>query len=208
MRILAAALAVLALPAPVAARPVSYPGGLTVIGEMEPMMGSALIHYTPNRHYSVGARYVHMRDTAFNLLGPQATWLVKRWNMPGAQANFYLTGMGGAGWADRQSARPGGFVEAQGDWENRRLMLMASTRLTHAEPMGTTNMQMARIGWAPYAGDYGDVHLWLFGQLMRESAARDEIQPALVGRIFYRTLLVEAGVTDRGGLILNSTIRF
>jgi hypothetical protein len=65
-----------------------------------------------------------------------------------------------------------------------------------------------RIGWAPYEGDYGDAHLWLFAQLKRDSGMADEVQPALVARLFYRKLLVEAGVTDRGGLILNSQIRF
>jgi hypothetical protein len=69
-------------------------------------------------------------------------------------------------------------------------------------------MQTARLGWAPYEGDFGDPHLWLFGQIRRDSASADTVQPAFVARIFYRTLLVEAGVTDRGGLILNSVIRF
>jgi hypothetical protein len=190
------------------ARPVSYPGGTTLIQELDLMMGSLLLHYTPNRDVSLGARVTRMREDEWTLAGAQATWLVRRWNMPGAQANIYLTGHAGAGWFDGGVARPAGFVEAQADWENRRVMLMAMGRLTHAEGIETSDMQMARIGWAPYAGDYGDVHLWLFGQLMRTSTGEDRIQPALVARIFYRTMLVEAGVTDRGGLILNSTFRF
>lgn len=191
-----------------ATRPVSYPGGVTLMQELDPMMGSLLLHYTPNRHVSLGGRYTRMREEEWNLAGPQATWLVKRWNMPASQANLYLTGMGGAAWRDGAAARPGGFLEAQADWENRRVMLMAMGRVTRAEGIGTSNMQMGRIGWAPYAGDYGDVHLWLFGQVMRDSQVRDEVQPALVARLFYRTMLVEAGVTDRGGLILNSVFRF
>ena len=202
------ALGVGLLAAPLAARPVSYPGGVTVMQELDPMMGSVLLHYTPNRHYSVGARYLKMREEGANLGGAQATWLVNRWNMPEAQANLYVTGMAGAAWRDGETARPGGFVEAQADWENRRVMLMGMARLTHAERIGTSDMQMGRIGWAPYEGDYGDAHLWLFAQVMRDSASRDEVQPALVARIFYRTVLVEAGVTDRGGLILNSVFRF
>ena len=172
------------------------------------MMGSALLHYTPNRHVSVGGRYLKMREEGWNLGGAQATWLAKRWNLPAAQANIYVTGMGGAAWRDGETARPGGFAEVQGDWENRRVMLMGMARLTHAERIGTSDMQMARIGWAPYQGDYGDAHLWLFAQVMRDSGSADSVQPSVVARLFYRTVLLEAGVTDRGGLILNSVFRF
>ena len=208
MKLLMAALGAALLAAPLAARPVSYPGGVTAMQELDPVMGSALLHYTPSRHYSVGARYLKMREEGVNLGGAQATWLVNRWNLPSAQANLYVTGMAGAAWRDGATARPGGFVEAQGDWENRRVMLMGMARLTHMEGIGTSDMQMGRIGWAPYEGDYGDAHLWLFAQLKRDSASADEVQPALVARLFYRTMLVEAGVTDRGGLILNSVFRF
>jgi hypothetical protein len=208
MRFLFAALCAASLAAPAAARPVSWPGGVTWMQELDPMQASALLHISPNRHYSVGARYLRMREEGWQLAGGQATWLAHRRNMPGAQANLYVTGMAGAAFADGETARPGGFAEVQADWENRRVMAMGMVRLTHAEGFGTSDMQLGRIGWAPYAGDFGDPHLWLFGQLRRDSAGMDELQPALVARIFYRTLLVEAGVTDRGGLILNSVIRF
>jgi len=194
--------------ASVAARPVSYPGGLTAIQELDPMMGSLLIHYTPNRSWSVGARALTMRDSGWSMAGAQGSWLAKRWNMPGAQANIYLSGMLGAAWEDGKTPNPGGFAEIQADWETRRFMLMGMARLTHAERIETGDMQMIRAGFAPWVGDYGDIHLWLFGQVMRDSTTADSIQPGLVARIFYRTMLVEAGVTDRGGLILNSTFRF
>jgi hypothetical protein len=208
MQSLSAALCAALLAVPAAGRPVSWPGGVTFMQELDPIMASALLHYTPNRHVSLGGRYLRMREEGWQLAGPQATWLVSRRNMPGAQANLYLAGMAGAAWTDGGTARPGGFVEAQADWENRRVMVMGMARLTHADALGTSDMQTVRAGWAPYAGDYGDAHLWLFAQVRRDSASRDEVQPALVGRLFYRTLLLEAGVTDRGGLILNSVIRF
>jgi hypothetical protein len=176
--------------------------------ELEPMAGSLLLHYTPNRHYSLGGRVMRMREDAWTLAGGQATWLAKRWNMPAAQANIYVAALAGGAARDGGPVRPAGFAEVQADWENRRVMLMGMARLTHAQGIETSDMQMLRLGWAPYAGDYGDVHLWLFGQVMRHSTGSGEIQPAFVARIFYRTLLVEAGVTDRGGLIVNSIIRF
>ncbi len=209
MKIMLAAMAALLLPwAGAGARPVSYPGGMTLMQELDPMMASALLHISPTRHYSLGGRLLRMREEGWTLAGAQATWLARRWNMPAAQANIYIAGLAGGAWKDGGALRPAGFLEAQADWENRRLMVMGMARITHAEGISTSDMQMARLGFAPYEGDYGDMHLWLFAQVRRQSSGHDEIQPAAVARIFYRTLLVEAGVTDRGGLILNSVFRF
>lgn len=200
------------------ARPVSHPGGTTVLTELNPMLASAHVHYSPNRHWSFGPRILYNREQQATYAGMQATWLARRWNMPAAQANLYVAGMAAAvnrkggqhhpGGSSQDSIGAGGFAEVQADWENRRLMVMGMARLTHAEGLGTSSMQMGRIGWAPYQGGYGDIHLWLFGQVRHDSTMHDRLEPALVARIFYRTLLLEAGITDRGGVILNSTIRF
>jgi hypothetical protein len=216
MRRLPAALAAaLALPAvPAAARPVSWPGGWTVIQELDPQAVSALVHLSPSRHWSLGARLMHMRERERTMAGLQATWLLRRWNMPGAQANLYLAGMAGAGWdaqpaaATGGDARPAGLVEAQADWETRRFMLMGLARLHDDGRDGLSATAMARAGIAPFVRDYGKVHLWLFGQVTHRDRSDDRWEPALVGRIFYRTTLFEAGLTDTGGLILNAQLRF
>jgi hypothetical protein len=193
---------------PAIARPVSYPGGWTVIQEWNPDMGSLLVHYTPNRHWSAGLLGLRMRERGWTLAGPQATWLVNRWNMPASQANLYLSGGLGAARADAGRARPGGLARIQGDWENRRFMVMGMAQVTHGSGIETANMQMFRAGFAPYLASYGGVHLWLFGQVRRDSSAEDRIQPAFVARVFYKTVLVEAGVAAGGGAIVNSTFRF
>lgn len=206
---LAAVAALLALGAdPLQARPVSWPGGLTFIEEWNPDTGSLLVHYTPDRRWSAGLSARRMREGDWTLLGPQATWLVQRWNLPSAQANLYLTGGAGVAWRDGGRARPGGFARVQADWETRRLMLMGMAEVSHGEGIATVDMQMVRAGLAPFVAGYGGVHLWLFGQVRRESAAMNRIEPAFVARTFYRTVMLEAGVTGTGGLILNSTFRF
>ncbi len=194
------------------ARPVSWPGGLTLIQELEPGSVSGLLHVTPSRHWSLGGRLMHMREAGWSSAGLQATWLAARANLPAAQANLYLSAMAGGAWATApgagQTIRPAGFVQAQADWETRRVMLMGLARLTSAERIGTEGMAMARAGFAPFLADYGAIHLWIFGELTHRTEGADRWQPAVVGRLFYRTLLLEAGLTDRGGLILNTQIRF
>jgi hypothetical protein len=209
MRILMAAAAALGLVAlPATARPVSWPGGWTFLQEWSPDHGSFLVHYTPNRHMSVGPRAFRMRPSELTLAGANGTWLVNRWNMPGAQANLYLTGMAGAALPDGGPTRFGGLADVQADWENRRLMVMGMARIIHADGIETSNMQMFRAGFAPYVADYGGVHLWLFGQVRRDSASLNEVEPAFVARLFWKTMMVEAGVTGRGGAIANASFRF
>ncbi|MFQ3665747.1 MAG: hypothetical protein SNJ79_06905 [Sphingomonadaceae bacterium] len=206
--LLAAAAALLAVGDPTTARPVSYPGGWTLMQDWNPDMGSLLLHYTPSRHWSLGMLGLRMREGDWTLVGPQATWLVHRWNRPASQANLYLSGGAGAAVPDSGRARPGGFARIQGDWEDRRFMVMGMAQVTHGEGIETADMQMVRAGFAPYVAGYGGVHLWLFGQVRRDSASPNRIQPAFVARVFYRTILLEAGVTGNGQAIVNSTFRF
>lgn len=212
MPMLAAALAALLLATgSAAARPVSWPGGWTLIQELDPDTVSVLLHHTPSRHWSVGARLMHLRAEDRSLAGVQATWLVRRWNQPAAQANLYLSGLAGAAREEAGDGRllwPAGMAEVQADWETRRVMLMGRGRLLASGPSGAEAMLMARAGLAPVLADYGGVHPWLFAELGWRSAGRERWQPALLARVFWRTLLLEAGVTDRGGLLLNSQIRF
>jgi hypothetical protein len=205
---LAALAALLAMaPAAVAARPVSWPGGWTLIEAWNPDYGSLLVHYTPARTHSVGLRLFHDRATDWTFAGPQLTWLAKRWNAPGAQANLYFAGALGAG-MDGGGAQPGGIAEVQADWENRRFLVMGSARVAGALDQQVANMQMVRAGFAPFVADYGGVHLWLFGEVRRDSMASDRIQPAFVARLFRGRAMIEAGVTGAGGFILNSQFRF
>lgn len=204
----AALAALLAMAAPAAeARPVSWPGGWTVIQAWNPDDGSLIVHYTPDRHHSVGARLFHDRASDWTFAGGQLTWLARRWNAPGAQANVYLAGALGAG-MDGASTQPAGIAEFQADWENRRFLVMTAARVAGGLDQQASNMQMLRAGLAPFVADYGGVHLWLFGEVRRDSMAADRIQPAFVARVFRGRAMIEAGVTGAGGFILNSQFRF
>ena len=195
-------------PAAVAARPVSWPGGWTLIEAWNPDYGSLLVHYTPARTHSVGMRLFHDRASDWTFAGPQVTWLARRWNAPGAQANLYVAGALGAGIEPDGAAGPGGIAEVQADWENRRFLVMGSARVAGALDQQVANMQMVRAGFAPFVADYGGVHLWLFGEVRRDSMASQRVQPAFVARLFRGRAMIEAGVTGAGGFILNSQFRF
>jgi hypothetical protein len=204
------ALGVLGITNPSLARPVSYPGGFTLIQENNPVSSSLLAHYTPNRHYAVGLRLERDFEERRDLIGLQANWLAWRRNARASQANFYVkagllaaTDEGLKGTAD-----PAGFASVSLDWEDRRYLVMAEAEVKADGDQRAKTMQRFRAGFAPYEGDYGDLHTWLFFDLFSRPSGKDKLTPQITARFFYQTLLTEVGVDDRGRFTFNWTLRF
>lgn len=193
------------------ARPVSYPGGWTVMAMNDDAMSSLLVHYSPSADWSVGWRENWARDEDWVFTGAQINRLVRRWNNPGSQANFYIKGaLGGVG----SEARPlddldlGGMVEIAADWETRRWFLSADAVYWNAGDFGDSTQYRARVGVAPYIAEFGGLHTWLMLQATHRPDADDELVLTPLARFFYGTHLWEVGVTDRGEGLFNWIIRF
>lgn len=192
------------------ARPVSYPGGWTVMQETWDEESSLLVHYTVNRHWALGLRGEWDRDKDMAFLGPQANIILFRENAPASQTNVYLKTGAGMAWntVGPRDEKAAGFASLSADWEDRRFMVMYEAEIKFDETDSADTMQMARAGFAPYVGDYGDLHTWLFVELRHEPESEDPLSAALIARLFYQTTLVEAGITDAGDPVLNFQIRF
>ena len=79
----------------VKSRPVSYPGGLTLMLMNNSMKNSLHAHYSPTAKASFGYKFEYWRKNQFSLNLIQMNNLIKRWNKPDSQANFYLkSGLG------------------------------------------------------------------------------------------------------------------
>ena len=202
----------LAFALPASARPVSYPGGWTVIEETDRQSTSLWVHYTLTPKWSLGARseWDRQQDYVFN--GVQATYLAKRWFGENYQANLYA--IGGAGVATAVDDNTGGtnatgFIGALADWETRRLFASYRTRYLEAGDVGDNFVQTARFGFAPYEGDTGDLHTWLMVEVDHRPGNEDEIGVTPLVRFFKGAALLELGwsITDNEPLI-NFTYRF
>lgn len=194
------------------ARPVSYEGGWTFIEETDRQMSALWVHYTVNPKLSVGWRSEWDRQDDFVLHAPQATYLVKRWFGEDYQANIYAFGGAGvlSGVDDNQTETEGaGFVGILADWETRRLFTSYRARLLEADSVDSGFMQAARVGFAPYEGDTGDLHTWLMVEVDHRPDNDDKIGVTPLVRFFKGAALFEAGwsVTDNEPLI-NFTYRF
>ena len=83
------------------ARPVSYPGGLTLMLMNSSMKNSLHTHYSPAANTSLGYKIEYWRGDEFTLNMIQMNNLIKRWNKPESQANFYLKSAIGAALSDK-----------------------------------------------------------------------------------------------------------
>lgn len=192
---------------PADARPVSYPDGWTAMLTNDGDKNSAHIHYSPTAKTSVGYKFEYWRDNDMTINAVQMNNLLKRWNKPDSQANLYLKS--GVGVAHSSADTSGAaFTGLATDWEDRRHFISYENRYTEAGSIDDFFMQSARVGWAPYEGDYGDLHTWLMLQTEHTPEADDTITVTPLIRLFKGVHLVEAGMSNHGNILFNYVFRY
>ena len=68
--------------------------------------------------------------------------------------------------------------------------------------------QKARVGYAPYKGNYGDLHTWIMLQVENMSKTRNKIIYTPLLRIFKGDYLAEAGLASHKHFMFNFIKRF
>jgi hypothetical protein len=190
------------------AKPISYVGGTMAMVENDETGNTASIDYTFSPRAAV-ALYVK-RETGgdnFTTIGPQINLLAKRWNLPDAQGNIFV--MSGAGTAVKGG--DGHFSAWTGvlaDYETRRIFTSYEVRLMYAQGIEKSVWQRARLGLAPYLANYDDLNTWFMVQVDHhpEKTHTTAVTPLI--RLFYKTFLVEGGVSTRGTVMFNLVQQF
>jgi len=202
----------LIIPNIAAARPVSYPGGWTFMTMNDGDKNSAHIHYSPTAKTSVGYKFEYWRDKEFTLNAVQMNNLLKRWNQKHSQANLYLKSGLGIAYSDDGDfdgeTSAAGFTGIAADWENRRFFTSYENRYTEAGEIDDFYQQSARVGFAPYEGDYGDLHTWLMLQVEHMPEADNNFTVTPIVRLFKDVHLLEAGMNNRGEVLFNYVLRY
>lgn len=165
------------------------------------------IHYSPTAKYSVGYVGINMRGDESQFHGVQLNNLLWRENGDGSQANLYLQSALGIAENDGD-VTPGGFTGIAADWETRRYFASYSNRLTYADDIEESYGQNARVGIAPYVGDFGDLHTWLMLQVDHHPNEEDNFVVTPLVRMFKGPYLGEVGMSNNGDALLNLSIRF
>ena len=69
-------------------------------------------------------------------------------------------------------------------------------------------MQSARVGVAPYIGEFNDLHTWLMVEVGHYPEAENKVTVTPMVRFFKNTHLIEAGISNQGDLLFNWMIQF
>ncbi|MCE2990500.1 MAG: hypothetical protein LW838_10175 [Nitrosomonadaceae bacterium] len=198
------------------AKPISFADGTTFMHEREGNMIQTELFYAPKVWWSIGMADTTMRsddklrETRYQHL--QANWLLKRWNLPGAQGNLFASF--GYGFADTvkqgvpmvihpghtvgqtatysESARRYTFM---GDYETRQFY--SSFKMdTHQTSRFLDRTDTVQLGLSPYAHDYDELAVWFAGQVKRYRGMNDKTEAGGFVRLFKNNIWVEIGMTE------------
>lgn len=189
------------------ARPVSYPGGWTVMVMNDIDHNSTHIHLSPTHQYSIGWRHEYFREEKAHADMAQINYLLKRWNAPKEQANIYIKSGAGIAYEDNET-EAALFTGLAADWETRRYFASYDTQFLKAGDITSYAKHKARVGIAPYEGDFGDLHTWLMLQGDYDAGKQDSFSLTPLVRFFKGTTLLEAGYNLDEGLLVNFVQRF
>ncbi len=198
----------LALAPSASAKPISFQDGWTVMAEYgADTMREAQVFYAPKYWWSGGLSYTKLlaHDGRFEREIPnlQLNYLVKRWNLPAAQANVFAWGGVGSARGHDGGARFSGVTTThlgtQADYETRRVYSsfktdwFRSSRFSH-------RVDTLQLGVAPYEHDYEDLAVWFLVQARRMTGGvmggKTEWTPMV--RLFKGNFWIEAGANRDG----------
>lgn len=197
---------------PALSRPVSYPGGITLMQMNDVDRHSIHIHYSPTAKFSIGYKGEYWQEQGWQFHGAQLNYLAKRWNKLASQANLYLKSGLGIAYSDSSSfeneTEAAVFTGIAADWETRRYFTSYENRVYHAGDIESFVSQKARVGIAPYIGAYGQLHTWLMLQVEHSSQKDDGVTITPLLRLLKSTYLAEIGINQDSELLLNLVVRF
>ena len=191
------------------ARPVSYPGGLTIMQMNNWKKNRLHVHYSPTHTDSFGLLYEYLRPEDSYVFNIQWNHLLTRRNTEFSQLNIYLKNQLGV--ISQSSAESfNGVISLASDWETRRFSLSYEVAISYLSKNNQIDFhQVARVGFAPYVAEYGNLHTWFIVQLEHHPDRNDQsLVSSFIVRMFKDDYLWEIGVDNNLSVVFNWVIRF
>lgn len=184
------------------AAPIGFKDSWMVMTDLGPNWQEAWFNHAITSRDALGGEVLLMRsddgDRRRTLGLASYTRLLKRWNLPEAQANVWLfAGLGAIGGNDFAGTRLAYAPGLQVDYETTRVYLAATGRLFRARHLNH-DFASVRAGFSFYEADYDEIQPWLIveARRMRDLSDKTEITPML--RLVHKRFFVEAGVNNSG----------
>jgi len=195
---------------PAMAKPIAFQNGFTAMAEYGAgTMTEVQSYYAPQYWYSVGGGHLRIDadDGSFSrdISYVRTNALLKRWNLPKAQANiFAFGGLGRAESSDVPGSDTVGQAGLQADYETLRVYVSAKTEFHHATTFDH-RIDTLQAGFAPYPHRYEGIATWVIGQARTYTGGiYSGVEAALLLRFFgarrWGSVWFEAGPTLDGKL--------
>ena len=182
------------------AGPMGFKDSVMSMGDFGPNWQETFTNYALTPRDAIGAGVLRMRSDdeqrTREVVDINYTRLLKRWNLPEAQANVWLqTSLGVVKGNDFSGTRTLVSPGIQVDYETTRIYLAANARLYRAKGINHDYASL-RAGFSFYEVDYDEVQPWFIveARRMRGLSDKTEITPML--RLIHNRYFVEAGVNN------------
>lgn len=180
--------------------PMGFKDSWMAMGDFSPNWQEVFVNYALTQRDALGVSTLYMRsdDESKNrqLADVTYTRLVKRWNMPQAQANIWF--LGGLGYVtgndfvgSRAMASPG----IQVDYETTRVYASATARLYRADGINH-DIASARLGFSFYEVDYDETQPWLVVEARRMTGLSNSVEVTPMLRLIHNRFFFELGVSN------------
>jgi hypothetical protein len=189
--------------------PVAYQGATGVMTWNQPFMSDTWITYSFRPTMAAAGRFMRMEmpEGRLNYAGLQYDYLLKRWNGDDHQANIYL--YGGAGNVSFANQNDVGFLSGvEADAENRKYFALMKAETMQTKIAEDFKHVEARLGIAPYEAEYTELATWLMVQAQWHPTLQKKWVITPLARIFYKSFLLESGVSLDGDWMMNFMFHF
>jgi hypothetical protein len=203
--------AFLALPNVSSAHPVAYAGSNSIMTWNNKEMSEWMYAHSFTSHYALAARYFRndTRDGEREFYIPQFNFLLKRWNELESQGNVYLS-IGHGGEVVGTSFKDTSLLDFEADWESREYYISFKQEALLANRDSSLNIYTTRLrgGFAPYLANFNELNSWFILQLEKSNKSKMEYTITPLIRLFYKNVLVETGMNQKGDAQLNFMVHF
>ncbi|MDT7515672.1 hypothetical protein [Rhodoferax mekongensis] len=190
----------LTLSLPAFSGPMGFKDSWMLMGDFSPNWQESFANYALTPRDAIGASTLYMRSDdeskSRQLVDATYTRLVKRWNLPDAQANvWFLGGLGNVTGNDFSGSKAMASPGIQVDYETTRIYVSATARLYRADGINH-DYASARLGFSLYEVDYDETQPWLIVEARRMNGLSDKTEVTPMLRLIHNRYFVELGVNN------------
>ena len=191
------------------AHPVSFKDATAVMTWNQSFMTDNWVTYSFHPRMAIAARTMRleMPEGRMNYYAPQFDFLVKRWNETDSQANIYIYGSYGVAHFLNQTDRAAQ-VGMEIDAESRKHYISVQYEKMWTPVGPDMDIIKARLGVAPYEAEFNEVASWFMIQYQRHPMLVKENVVTPLIRLFYKSFLLEGGVSTDGDWMTNFMFHF